>query len=124
MNSPKFSSAEQHYLEYYQAKKFFAYIFEWDIGEHSLVIRDKNDTRTWRKLIKRLNSEHPKGKPEHERRFLKDKILQFFATAEFIRYYNRVNFESDLRETAGWSHLSRQVSNRSSAFRFELNLSF
>ena len=28
----KFSSEESDYLEYYQAKKFFAFIYNWEIG--------------------------------------------------------------------------------------------
>ena len=63
------------------------------MNENTLIIVNKNEQRTWRKIIKRL-SEHEHGKSDHSRKFMKERILEFFSTTEFIKYAKMINFEA------------------------------
>ena len=46
-------------MDYYQAKEFFAFVFNWQFRKKNLILDNKNDVRTWRKLVKLLSQESP-----------------------------------------------------------------
>ena len=77
-------------MDYYQAKEFFAFVFNWKFQKKNLILIDKNDVRTWRKLTKLLSSEPTPGCPTHQKIFMKEGILKLFSTSQFIKYFRSV----------------------------------
>ena len=77
-------------MDYYQAKEFFAYVFNWRFQKKNLMLLDKNDVRTWRKLTKLLSHESTPGCAVHKKIFAKEAILKLFSTSKFIKYSRNV----------------------------------
>ena len=86
----RYSDESQEHLDYYQAKEFFAFVFNWQFRKKNLILVDKNDVRTWRKLVKLLSQESYQGCSTHERIFLKDRVVKLFSTSQFIKYSRNV----------------------------------
>ena len=77
-------------MDYYQAKEFFAFVFNWQFRKKNLILVNKNDVRTWRKLVKLLSQESYQGCSTHEKIFLKDRIVKLFSSSQFIKYSRNV----------------------------------
>ena len=87
-------------MDYYQAKEFFAFVFDWKFQKKNLILVDKNDVRTWRKLTKNLSSEPTPGCPTHQKIFMKDGILKLFSTSQFMKYFRSVRKQIQHRDNA------------------------
>ena len=86
----RYSEESQENMDYYQAKEFFAFVFNWKFQKKNLMLLDKNDVRTWRKLTKLLSHEPTSGCPVHKKIFSKEAILKLFSTSKFIKYSRNV----------------------------------
>lgn len=82
----RYSDEGKEHLDYYQAKEFFAFVFNWRLQKKNLILIDKNDVRTWRKLVKLLSHDPKPNCPTHEKIFMKEEILKLFSTSQFIKY--------------------------------------
>ena len=86
----RYSEEKKDTMDYYQAKEFFAFVFGWAFEKKNLILLNKNDVRTWRKIVK-LYCHEPYAKcPIHEKQFYKEEILQLFSTSAFIKYSRNV----------------------------------
>ena len=71
----RYSEVDKETMDYYQAKEFFAFVFNWQFNKKNLVLTNKNDVRTWRKIVKLYCHETTPGCPIHEKIFHKEEIL-------------------------------------------------
>ena len=51
----RYAEESKEHMDYYQAKEFFAFVFNWQFRKENLILVNKNDVRTWRKLVKLLS---------------------------------------------------------------------
>ena len=65
-------------------------MFGWAFQKKNLILVNKNDVRTWRKIVKLLCYEPYAKCPIHEKQFYKEEILQLFSTSAFIKYSRNV----------------------------------
>ena len=86
----RYAEESKEYMDYYQAKEFFAFVFNWQFKKKNLILVNKNDVRTWRKLVKLLSQESYQGCSTHEKIFLKDRIIKLFSSSQFIKYSRNV----------------------------------
>ena len=77
----RYSDEGKEHLDYYQAKEFFAFVFNWPFKKKNLQLVDKNDVRTWRKLTKLICHEPKPNCPIHEKIMMKEDILRLFSTS-------------------------------------------
>ena len=104
-------------MDYYQAKEFFAFVFNWDFKKKNLILTDKNDVRTWRKLGKLLCHEPTVGCAVHEKVFYKVEIIQLFSSSSFIKYTRNLRKQIQSKDNA-----RKTISPNSRKSRLDLSI--
>ena len=96
----RYSEVEKETMDYYQAKEFFAFVFNWQFNKKNLVLINKNDVRTWRKIVKLYCHETTIGCPVHEKIFYKEEILKLFSSSQFIKYSRNVRKQIQVKDNS------------------------